>query len=111
MSPLNKIKSVSSSVSSRVNEINLFPHIIPVLCRVHSRLQGCSPRGSIYARPFVPWALYRLPINEKCDRIFGLLDAIVRFPSGNACSRTSDDTCRDSSPLEYPATDIYMMRR
>lgn len=73
--------------------------------------QWSSPGCGVDGGTLVLWTRDRLPVNEERDSVFSLRHAIVGFIGSYTGGGACHNTCGDSLVLQYPATDIDMMRR
>jgi hypothetical protein len=74
-----------------------------VLSRVNASVLRGSPRGSVDRGSTVSRAREGLPVNEECDGVFGLGDAVVRFSRSDARGSAGHNSSGDRLPLEEPA--------
>lgn len=105
-----KSVAISSHLEMQVQS-NLLPHVVPVLRGMHARFERRRPRGSIHCSSFVLGARERLPVDEQGYGIFGIFNAIVRFPCCNAGSCACNDAGRNRLPLQDPAANVNVVRR
>lgn len=82
-----------------------------MLGRVNPRLERRCPGGGVNSSTPVFRTAQGLPVDEKCDCILGLGNAIVGFARCNSRGCTSNDTRGHCFALHDPAVDIDVMRR
>ena len=77
---------------------------------VYASLQRSGPGRRVDARPFVFRAFDRLPVHEQCDRIFGVVHAVVRLACRYPRGSTRNYSSGDSFVLQDPTADIDVVR-
>ena len=95
---------------SKYYHTHLFSHVVPVLSRMNTSLQRCSPGCSVHSGSLVFWTGDRLPIDEERYSVFCLWYTVVGFPCRYPCRSARNNASWHGLALQDPTTDINVMR-